>query len=187
MRHLKNLCLPIVILALGSTARLSMAQTGPTGPVSQPSTGAPATTTPNVQRLTPEVVADLLRKQGHQVEQREQNGLVELICQIRQDGWGFQLEIQFDRDKKWMTFLSPLGGPLSQYSAAQLLDLLKLNYRLSPAHFVYRERDRRICFEDCDYSTGMSEAQFQNCLTNFLKKIRENHATWGPVANGSAD
>lgn len=177
MRHLKNLCLPVVVLALGSVAGMAMAQTGPSQSTSTPPAASNG-------RLTPEAIAELLRKQGHQVEMREQNGQVELVCQIRQDGWGYQVEIQFDKAKKWMTFLSPLGGQLSQYSAAQLLDLLKLSYRISPAHFVYREKDRRICLEDCDYGTGISETQFQDCLNAFLKKIRDNHATWGPITGG---
>lgn len=187
MRHLKNLCLPIVILTLAQVTALVRAQTGPTGPAAPPSPAASPAPAATVQRLTPEAIAELLRKQGYQVEQREKDGIVVLVCQVRQDGWSFQVEIQFDKAKKWMTFLSPLGGPLSQYSAAQLLDLLKLNYRLSPAHFVYRETDRRICFEDCDYGTSLTDEQLLNCLNAFLKKIRDNHSTWGPVINGTTN
>lgn len=172
MLQFKTLCVPAVFLSLAS---LAQAQTGPSGPVAPPSP-APAPANGAVSRLTPDSLVAYLRSQaGFTVEMKGQNIVA---ATIRRDGWTYVVEVHFTANGKFFALISPLGQASSQFASAQLLELLKASRRLAPAHFTYRDADQRLCLEDHDYGTQISESQFLNILDGYLKTVRDTYSLW---------
>jgi hypothetical protein len=163
-----------VLTALLSVAGVSQAQTGPAGPATN---NGPTTPQTNASQLSPDRLTQYLKGQGHPVEKKTfQNGQVALLASIKKDGWNFQVEIGFTLDQTAWGLACPLAAvPTSQ---AHLTEILKLSHKLAPAHFSARDSDQKLLFEDPDYNTRISEADFQKILDGFLKKVRDSHPIW---------
>ena len=156
---------------------------GQTGPVNQPPGGpsksgqVPA----NNGMMTAERAAELLRQQGHQVNvQTASNGAKTVITTINKDNWRYVVEFEFSVDQKTMNVIAALTAPATKFSSEQLLALMKKSYEMNPPlHFSYRATDQRICLEDPLYNTvNMTDAFFNQVVTNFCQHIRDTHPLW---------
>lgn len=175
MMRFNSLTLSVLILSAG----LVHAQTGPTGPV-VPTPPSNNNNLPPVQQLTPERLDNYLRSKGHSTKiNRHNNGVIIIAAQIQQDGWRFDVEIEFGGDQKNFNLTCKLGSPQGQLAPAQLMALMKKNYDMGALmHFCYREADRQLCLDAPRFPTIMNEMAFQNALNDLLRLVRETHPLW---------
>ena len=166
----------LALTALLSIAGASFAQTGPVG-AAVAKTPVPTLQSETSGRLTPDRLAQYLKSQGHAVEKKTgTNNVVQLVAAIKKDGWNFQVEITYYPNQETFNLSCPLGAAPSSHG--QLLELLKLNDKMLPAHFSYREADRKLVLVDPLYSSKSTEAEFQKVLDGFLNRIRQTHPIW---------
>ena len=166
----------LALTALLSIAGASFAQTGPVGSDTT-KTPVPTLQSETSGRLTPDRLAQYLKGQGHAVEKKMgTNNVVQLIAAIKKDGWNFQVEITYYADHSMFNLSCPLGTVPGSH--AQVLELLKLNDKMLPAHFAYREADRKLVLVDPLYGAKSTEAEFQKVLDGFLNRIRQTYPIW---------
>jgi hypothetical protein len=175
----RSLTLALAVLVIMCAAPVVLAQTGPTGP---PAATLPGTSPPTQQaKLTPERLAALLRADGHQVEIKKLgDGGQLVIATVLRDGWRFVVEFEFNPAGTNMNVICSLGTPASQFSSAQLLQLMKKSYELiCPLHFSYRASDQRLCLEDPCYTTvNFTDAGVRSILDRVVKTVRDTHDLW---------
>lgn len=174
MKRFLTRSIAIAVFTL-AVANCAFAQTGP-GASPEPSNGSVSEN----KQLTPERLANLLRQDGHQIEVKKVDGghLVDVI--IQRDGWRFVVQFEFTNAGKNMSVICPLGNPAKEFSAAQLLALMKKSFELPvPLHFSYRAADQRLCLEDPCYSTAsLTDAGVKSLLDRLMKTARETHSLW---------
>ena len=168
----------LAVIAIALVSAPANAQTGPTGPpqggVQLPQVNAlPAPS----NLLTPKLVADYLRKQNHKVEIRQAKGGPLVLAHIQQEGWGFDIEIQYTADLRSFFLHCPLSKSNVTLSTAQSLALLKAIHQFSPGYFLIRPGDQRLCYEDY-FGAQMNTTGFQRVLNHFLGTIRTSHSLW---------
>jgi hypothetical protein len=177
------------LLVLGSLVLPTYAQTGPAGPAPNP---APAPPGKDFQQtaMTPDRLADLLRKDGHKVEIRDVANSKDkfVIATVLRDGWCFVLEFEFV-GQNTINVICPLGNADTQYSAQQLLALLQKSYELPvPLHFSYRASDKRLILEDPCYRTNINDKNVREIVTRMTKTARETYPLWNaPNAPAAAN
>jgi hypothetical protein len=135
--------------------------------------------TPAPGNLSPDALTAYLRQRNHKVEpSKGSDGRPILLVQIVQDGWKFDLEIEFQPNLLSFFVTCPLGKAGTPMSSAQLTELLKANFRYTPDYFVIRGGDHRLALET---NTGaqMNRATFQAILNRFIGNVRGSQATWG--------
>lgn len=166
---------PIAPVSGGGTGPIGTGPIG-TGPIGTgPLAGPAAPTQPRI--LTPETLADYLRKQNHKVHQtKASDGRPVLLVQIEQKGWKFDVEVEYTPTMHGFYLISRLGKVGPQTSSAQLLELLKANQKYGPSYFSIWA-DGRLCMEDY-YGSQMNVAAFQSTLDRFLGRIQETHPLW---------
>jgi hypothetical protein len=184
----------VIVFTVG-LAGSALAQSGPSGPGPAPS-GIPNNgPIGQISQLSPDRLVNFLRQDGHQADAKKlTNGDHLVTAVIQRDGWRFVLEFEFTGGGKNMNVICPLGNPTSQFSSAQLLQLMKKSYELPvPLHFSYRANDQRLCLEDPCYNTmNMSDAGVRSIMERMMKTARETHPLWdtsrwplnGPAAGG---
>lgn len=166
----------LVLTAAMSLAGIGMAQTGPVGPATN-NNPAPTLSSETSGRMTPDHMAQYLKELGHTVETRTaQNGAITLLASIKNNGWTFQVEFSYTVDQMSWTAACILGN--APTSPAQLTEILKLNHKLAPSHFSYRETDRKLLFESPLYLSQIREGDFQLLLERLLKDVRDTHPIW---------
>jgi hypothetical protein len=163
-------------LLLATTAT---AQPGPVVPPTKPEPSPAVSSSLPAGLLSPDALAAYLRQRNYKVDvsRSPQDGRPILLVQIMQDGWKFDLEIEYHPNLGGFFMTCPLGKAGTPMSAAQLTELLKANYRCTPDYFVIRGNDQRLALET---NTGamMTTATFQAILTRFLGNVRSSQAVW---------
>jgi hypothetical protein len=184
-----SLKLSVATVVLGFAAPIALAQTGPSTPpingvpgtpVVQPGPGGNNNVIPQ-NRLTAERLANFLRGQGTQVDVKTfANGGATLTAIFNQDGWRYIVEFEFLGGGNRMNIICPLGNSSSQFSAAQLLELMKKTYDMNAIYrFLYRDQDKRLCLEDPQYDTNnLSEAVVRDNVNRLIRVVRETYQLW---------
>lgn len=169
-----------VVLTLVSLTGAAFAQTGPIGPGTAPAAPVPSIPA-SAAVMTPENVVSILTKLGHQASLvKHNNNAVTVNATITKDNWRFAVEMYFSPNGKNLDFAIPVGNPTSQFSSAQLMEILKKNFELGPVvHFSFRPSDNRLILEDPLYgTTGLTEQQLIQTLDRLMKFARDTHSTW---------
>lgn len=171
------------VLVLGTLVPIALGQTGPTGPVSNPTPAVTPTAKQSVA-ATPDNLAQFLRDEGYQVEIRNvQNSNDKIvIATVSRDGWHFVLEFEYMRGA--INLVCPLGNSNPQYSANQWRALMQKNFELPvPMHFSFRASDQRLILEDPLHNAATMSGQYvRELVTRMIAKARETHPLWGNPA-----
>jgi hypothetical protein len=145
-----------------------IAGSGPAKVVNNP--GAP-------KMLAPDALADYLRKQNYKVQvNKGTDGRPILMVQIEQNGWKYDVEVEYQPNLNSFYLLCRFGKAGAQLPSAQLAELLKANQKYAPTYFSIWP-DGRLVLEDL-WSTQMDTAGFQSALNRFLGRIQETHPLW---------
>jgi hypothetical protein len=139
--------------------------------------------------LTAERVVTLLKEQGHKasVEPGSGQGKV-VVAQITQDGWGYEVLIQFTTDGKKLWLSTPLS-PAGRLTPDQLRALMKKSFEMGGTEFFMIGNDDRLVLETPNFEClavppfSVEQVFFQK-LNRHLDTIRNTYNLWKVPAAG---
>lgn len=176
---LRSVVFGLSVALLVACGSFSSAQTGP----SSSTTLEAAVNQQAGVGMSPERLAEVLRKLGHQAEVRSipLNGqtVYTVVAQVSHDGWRFDLEFEYSVNQKNFNLICVLG-PASRFTTTQLFNLLKKNYDLAPpVHFSIRGGDQKLLLEDPMFSAAnLTDQTVQNIVNSFVQKVRGTYELW---------
>jgi hypothetical protein len=168
----------LTLVVLGCAALVADAQT--TGPIDGGGKSeTKAGKQDSMQKLTPERVMALLKDKGHQATINKTQQGQTVVAVIQQDGWQYNLNIQFTPNGMDWYFSSALTTPGQTFSNQQLLALMKKNWDLGCGQIFSISTDNRLYLETPNYTTNnITDQVFYQTLTNHLNTIRNNYDLW---------